>query len=495
MNGTPDTLTIPKTAHDWLRQVRAAFVPGRSTPLLDQFAAELMETLPRMGHIVLAHPGDSPDVLLTTAIFGEPLSWRASLLLTGRRRLKLAHMPVVFTLVHVTPRRLRETLDHFQAALAKDPPNPQDFGFPGLTPQAYHTLYEQGRRGGPILSVIRLVQSQAMCIRNILVVGEDQPDHAYTFDLVGAHPRTDAADRKAFYQDLALRIVTAASTTEVTGHQVVSEPLTQAAWRALSTPQAMIRAGYELGKRAFFTEMVQVSNLVNAPAVQDAVSSQYSEGCYATWEPALAALITTITGSARPIDKDKLTDDELAIIVGIRPDGQGALVRHVEGKRNDPPSSEAVELLEMDHALPRQRLELERGAQAEVPVARSKLHGHRGVRSFDPARVEYVMLDAAYYHYPVSCSTEAQARAIRAAFSRSQALAQPDDPRHVVFTVLPGHGVVIVEKWTAGKAPFQSIWEAMDAGALQIDNLIPQGPFVYIPDEAGRMMITHPVFY
>ncbi len=59
----------------------------------------------------------------------------------------------------------------------------------------------------------------------------------------------------------------------------------------------------------------------------------------------------------------------------------------------------------------------------------------------------------------------------------------------MVFTVLPGHGVMIVEKWVAGKAPFQLIWEAMDSGALEIDNLIPQGPFVFLEDRHGKMKV------
>ncbi len=488
---------LPHRIHDWLRKLRVAYIPGRKTPLLDRFAAGLLDTFGQLGHNLVLSAGDNPDVVLTTAVFGEPVRWRDSLLLTGRKRFQWDHAPVIFTLVHVTPDRLRRILDHFLEALSKDPPDPEDFRFPGLTPRAYHTLYEQGRRGGPILSLVRLVQSQAMCIRNILVVGEDTPNalpvEAYTFDLVGAHPRTDAADPQAFYQDLALRIATAASTTEVTDHRVVGEPLPLDEWRRLSTPPALIRAGRELGRRGFFTEMVQVNNLVSAPAVHEAVSSQYSEGCYATWDPVLGALVTTVTGSARPVDKENLTEDELAIITGIRPDRKGALVRHVTGKRNDPPSSEAVELIDMDSALP--RISLEAGWAfpgdeiAGVPVARSKLHGHRGVKSYDPAQVELVLLDVAYYHYPVSCSTEAQARAIRDAFSRSQALVDPADPRQIVFTILSGHGVVIVEKWVQGKAPLQLIWEAMDSGALEIDNLVPQGAFQFVPGEGGKMKL------
>jgi hypothetical protein len=181
------------------------------------------------------------------------------------------------------------------------------------------------------------------------------------------------------------------------------------------------------------------------------------------------------------------------VIAGVRPDGKGALIRHVEGKRNDPPSSEAVELMEMDRALPSLSLssewQLEKDASPLVPMARSKLHGHRGVRSYDPAQVEHVRLDSPYYDYPVSCSTEAQARAIRSAFSRSEALQHANDPRQVVFTVLPGHGVVIVEKWVAGKAPFQIMWEAMDSASLEIDTLVPQGRLTFVHGEDGRMRL------
>jgi hypothetical protein len=329
-----------------------------------------------------------------------------------------------------------------------------------------------------------------MCIRLVLVIGASIPEAAYTFDLVGAHPRTGLTDRPAFFDDLMLRIVTAASTHEVTDHRIVGDPIGLAEWRSLTTPAAMIRAGCELGQRSFFTEMVSVTNLVNTPAVGEAVASQYSEGCYATWDPVLNALVTTVTGSARPIDKDNLTEDELAIIVGLRPDGLGALIRKVEGKRNDLPSSEAVEMVQIDNALPKIRLGIGWSSEADVPVIRSKLHGHRGVNAFDPRWVEHVRLDEPYYHYPVSCSTEAQARAIQAAFARSEALNTLADPRQVVFTVLPGHGVVITEKWVAGKAPFQVIWECIDAGILQVDNLIPQGPLAFVSDGGGRMVVT-----
>jgi hypothetical protein len=479
---------LARLAHDWLRQIEVTFVPGPSDPVLDLFAGNLMQTFEKRGHRVQPQPQDGLDVLITTAAFGEPVHWKETLTLTARRRFRLESAPVVFHLIHATRQQFVDTLAHFEHVLEKEPPDPVDYDFPGLAPNAYRTLFEQGRRGGPILSLERLLQSQAKCIRIVLVVGDEAPEEAYTFDLVGAFPRTLANDPH-FYDDLVLRIVTAVSTHEITDHRIVGDPVPGEVWEQLSTPDAMRRAGRELGQRNFFTEMIQISNLVYVPSLNNVISSQYSEGCFATWDPQLQALIATITGSARPVEKDQLTDDELAVIIAVREDGMGAEVRHVEGLRNDPPSSEAVEMIDMDTPLPRITLtEEEWGVEAEVPVARSKLHGHRGVRAYDPSRVEHVHLDLPYYHYPVSCSTEAQARAIRAAFSRSEAFKDPADPRLVVFTVIPGHGVVIAEKWAPGKAPLELMWEYMDDGALQIDNFVPQGPLQFVARE-GMMVV------
>jgi hypothetical protein len=293
------------------------------------------------------------------------------------------------------------------------------------------------------------------------------------------------ADPAAFYEDMLRRMATAASTREVTDHRVETPPFGAAAWRGLDTPNAMMRASLEFGARSFFTEMVRVADLVNVPGLAETISTQYSEGCFATWEPRLPALVTTITGSARPVDKGRITEDELALIVGVRPDGSGAVVRHVEGRGQVAPSSEAVEMMRMDAVLPRVRL----ADGTPVPVLRSKLHGHRGVAAFDPARVEFAPLDPPYYRYPVSCSTEAQAVAMEHAFGRARSLRHPSDPRTIAFTVMPGHGLVAAEKWVPGKAPFQELWEAIDAGVLEISKEIPQGWHTYRLDRAGRRAV------
>jgi hypothetical protein len=160
----------------------------------------------------------------------------------------------------------------------------------------------------------------------------------------------------------------------------------------------------------------------------------------------------------------------------------------VEGKRDDPPSSEAVEMLLIDLGLP--RIELSTGTETmQAPVIRSKLHGHRGIAAYNPGRVEYVPLDAPYYRYPVSCATEAQAIGIQSAFARSAALNDPFDPRQIIFCILPTHGVMIVEKWSLGMAPFEIIWKAFDSGDLVIDNRVPQGYITFEPSD-GLMVLA-----
>jgi hypothetical protein len=470
---------VEKPIHSWLCNLNVSFVAGPRNQVLDEAAASLLEAFRRQGHTVQPTPDDSTDVILTTALFGEPLNWREALLFTARRRFDLTDGPTIYTVVHVERGELERTLGHLRSVLPKSPPDPADYDFPGLADEAYQVLFEQGRRGGPMLALERVVQSQAKCIDVLLVVGDDSLDEAYLFNLVGAHPRIPANDLDYLSQDVVKRIVTAESTHEVTDHVAIGEPIPRVVWKRLATPGEMCEAGRQLGLRDFFTEMVRIADLVNVPAVANAVSSQYSEGCFSTWDPSLDALIATVTGSARPVYKGSISEEDLAVIVGLQPDGSGALVRHVEGGSNVPPSSEAVEMIAMDDPLPTVTLGRRWEVPAEVPVVRSKLHGHRGISAYDGRYVEYVPMAAAYHHFPVTCATEAQARGIVNAFSRSEALQNPEDPRQVVFTVLPGHGTVIVEKWVAGTAPFQTMWEAMDRGFLEVSSKVPQGPIAY----------------
>jgi len=477
-------------AHGWLRPIRVAYLPDRASPLLDQVVTGLLSHFERSGHIVQDVPDDSTDVVLTTALFGEPLNWREAALFTCRRRFGLRHAPTVFTLVSATPGQFKATLSRLESALRKEPPEPSDFSFPGLAPSAYRVLVEQGRRGGAILALERLVQAQAKSIRLILVVGEDEPLEAYHFDLVGAYPHSDGRDPTAFYEDIVLRIATAVCTRQVSDHVVTGPPLGRRQWKSLAAPSAMRIAGEELGKRGFFTRMVVIGELTAVPAVGDAVASQYSEGCFATWEPAIPGLIATVTGSARPVVKGRITDDDLAVVVGVREDGRGAIVRQVTGLRNDPPSSEAVEMMLIDSLLPSTVLGPDWDVPGPAPVVRSKLHVHRGIAAYDPALVEYAPLDSVYHRYLVTCGTDAQAEGITQALGRAGALQDPSDPRQVAFTVMPGHGTVIVEKWVPGTRPFEIIWQYADAGHLTIATTIPQGPMDYITRADGQMTLS-----
>ena len=481
--------------HSWTRHTGVAFVPDATmpiTPLLADFVGELLRRFAHHGHQVDAAPNDSTDVILTTAPFGQSIDWRRSLLFTARRQYGLSHTPTVIALVHASTLQFRELMAHFRQALRTSPPDLRDYAFPGLAPQAHRVLIEQGQRGGPILALLRLLQGQTKCIRIVLLVGDTHPLAAYHFDLVGGHPRSDARDLDGFYDDIVHRIVTAVSTSDVADHQMSTGPIPAVLWRRLSLPRAMCRAGRELAQRHFFTEMVVIARLVRVPAVSDAVSSQYSEGCFASWDPTLGALIATVTGSARPVDKGSISENDLAVILGVRPDGRGAIIRPVEGLCGGPPSSEAVEMMAMDTPLPSIALAPAWGIAQPVPVVRSKLHGHRGISAYDPRYVEYVPLDPPYYHYPVTCGTDAQARGIEAAFARSEALQSPDDPRQVVFTVLPAHGAVIVEKWVPGSAPFQVIWQYMDAGHLRVSRRLPQGPMEFVPRRSDRRLYVQP---
>ncbi|MDQ2692271.1 MAG: hypothetical protein M3Y68_09585, partial [Chloroflexota bacterium] len=292
--------------HSWLKQLNVAYVPGPSTALADRVASGLLDYFQREGHITEGIPTPETDVILTTARLGEPLGWRDALLFTARRRFQLKHAPTVFTVIHATPEQFSEWMAIAKSALRNEEGTPSVFA--GIPETASRTLHQQGQRGGPIMYLLRILQIQTKCIRVLLVVGNEEPDSAYLFDLVGAHPRIKFENPQLFYKDIALRILTAASTEEITNHQVVEPPIKQDEWTNLSTIREMTQASQELGKRDFFTEMIQVSQVAEVPGFSEAISSQYSEGCFATWNIQVKGLITTITGSARPVQKENITD-------------------------------------------------------------------------------------------------------------------------------------------------------------------------------------------
>ena len=473
--------------HAFVRPVQIAAVPGPSTPLLDGVLAGVSRALTARGGRWTETPDDDTDACVTAARLHDRLPWRRSPLFTGRKRYGLTRKPACYAFVHVPEAQLAELLERLGVALAKERAAPADFDFPGLSPNAWQVLRDQGRRGGAMMSLGRLLQAQAKSLRVVMVVGDARPAAAHLFDLAGAFPRIDARDPARFHDELALRIATHLSTREVTNHRADDAPIPAALWRRSEGPAAMLRVSRELGARRFFTSMVRIADLVDVPAITDAVAKQYSEGCFGTFDPTIGAQLVTVTGSDHPVEKASLGEDDLAVIDGVLDDGRGVRVRAVEGLRNDPPSSEAVEFELIDRHLPRVRLGRDFAVAAEVPVVRSKLHGHRGVLAYDPASVEYVPLDEPFYHYLVSCSTDAQAKGVTAAFARAEALRDPADPRTVVFTVLPGHGLLMAEKWVPGTRPFDVLLRAMDEGRLEIGHGVPQGAMGY--ERRGARMV------
>jgi len=474
--------------HDFLHQVRVVAVPGPSTPLIDEVMAGLRAAFSAHGHHWSEAADDRTSAFLTTARLHEPIAWRRSPLFVGRKQWGLQHTPANYALVQVKPAELRELTARFTAALASSDDHPPGFDLPGLAPQGWQVLRDQGARGGPMMCVARLLQAQAKSLRVVMVVGETQAESAYLFDLAGAYPRIVGRTPERLCAELALRIVTQLSTRAVTFHRVVGARITRELWQRAAAPAAMLRVSRELGRRDFFTRMVRIADLVEVPALTDAIAQQYSEGCFGTWDPDLGAQVVTVTGSGKPVAKSELSEDDLAVIGELLDGGAGVAVRPVAQLRNDPPSSEAVEFAAIDTQLPRCPLPREFGGQPG-PVVRSKLHGHRGVTAYDPATVEFVPLAAPFHDYLVSCSTDAQARGIAEAFGRAQALRDPADPRTVVFTILPGHGLLMVEKWVAGAEPFSVLLRAMDEGRLEVCSRVPQGRFAYAR-AGGRMVLA-----
>lgn len=431
-------------------------------------------------------PDNQTEVILTTARYGEPQSWRDALLFMARRRYRLKRFPVVYTLMHIGKMELQLILERLDASLAPDPvDDPKDFCFDGISSDAWKVLAEQGKRGGNMLALQRILQAQAKGIRMILFVGDgEKPECAYHFDLVGAYPRSLAG--KGFYRDIALRIATAVCAEEVSAIAASDESIPADVWDGLCTPGDMEEASRQFGQRGFFSGMVRIADLVGLTSLSDAVASQYSEGCFGTWDAKLDAMIVTAAGNSQPVNKPQITKKHLVV---VKAKDMGTIGMQIDGRPCRVPSSESYEMTVMGQVLP--RIEVERAGN--VPVVRSKLHGHRGISAYCADSVEYVAMAEPYFHYPVSCSTYPQTQGVVEAFSRSQALNNPDDPRQIGFTILPGHGVFIVEKWRHGKAPFQAIWECMDAGHLEASNDIPQAMMSYVYASDGMMRLLLPI--
>ena len=156
------------------------------------------------------------------------------------------------------------------------------------------------------------------------------------------------------------------------------------------------------------------------------------------------------------------------------------MVLPIEGQQTVP-SVEAVEMMSVCAAVPAHAQRNSQGQTVMVPNLRALLHGHVGVEYYNPERIESLTLAPPFYTYLVSCGTGALAHGTAEAFARSTALQSFDDARQIVFLEQPGHGVVVVEKWAADRAPFDLIEEALANGDLKVTSEVPQGPVEWIP--------------
>ena len=172
------------------------------------------------GHEVEAIPTDATDVAFASVPFGVPIGWRQSLQLTVRRRFKLRKTPITYVVMSATHEQLQGMIDHFYVALRKSPIDPADFAVDGLETTAMDTLVEQGRRGGAMLTAMRVLQTQAKNVRILLFVGEDDsPEAVFHLDPSVA-PRTVAVgDGSALWDDIVERVLATISARDVTDHR------------------------------------------------------------------------------------------------------------------------------------------------------------------------------------------------------------------------------------------------------------------------------------
>jgi len=470
----------PHNLHSWTQPISIAFIPSGLTPALELASSALLDWLRDAGCTITSTPDKSTDLIITTRRYGNNVTRDEALLFNAKRQYRLSQRPTVLTMVDIPESDYQALVAHFteQARLPEDVAAQHQY--PGLGPQAADIIAHQARRGGPDLAFARLLQADMISIRVMALRTQDgKPYRAMHMDLAGAHPVTDATDLELFAEDAGARLLAAVCATEVNHHTYLTEPVPSELWQSLSSPDAMIRAGSVFTEFGFFTTPLYVEKILGYRGLSDAISAQFSEGCYAVYEPEIPGLLTTATGSSRLVDKRSISRLDQAVVVGTTPSRQGAVVRPVAGMEQVVPSVEAVEMMGLCERVPQHQHLNSHGLPVTVPNVRAILHGHLGVAAFDPKYVETVMLEPLYYTQLVSCGTGALAEGTAAAFARSESLRDLRDPRRVVFLEQPGHGVMVVEKWPPApdsSRPFDTIHEYLSNGRLQMTFDIAQGP-------------------
>lgn len=481
--------------HTWIRPMTVAFLPQAMTPALSLATEAVLNWLRATGSTVQESPDNATELIITTGLFGHKVDRDKSLMFHAKRKYPMLHRPPLITFVDVAEEDYQHWLKHF-AELAHIPfetVRKMDVDhYPGLGPEGLEVLALQARRGGPEVALGRFLQTQFISLRLLAVrSANDRPHKVVNFDLAGAHPTLQANNLEVLGEELGLRLLAATCAREAENHQFLPTRFPRKQWELLSTPDAMIQAGQTFSAYGFFSVPIQIKKLFGYRGLSNALSSQYSEGCYGVFDPDIPGLITTATGSAKLVDKRAITRDDQAIVVNVNPERDGAVVLPLEGNEGVQPSVEAMEMMGICQAAGTHNHLNSRGETVEISNVRSILHGHLGIADYDPAFVESVRLDAPYYQQLVSCGTDALANGTCAAFGRSASLRDPLDPRMVVFLEQPGHGIMVIEKWdphNPKKPPFDTIREYLEAGHINVTLEVPQAEIKWLENNRhGRL--------
>jgi hypothetical protein len=473
--------------HEWVKPMSGVlllpdYYRVGNNPLLDHTFALLEAELREKGNRLVDQTGGGipVEMAITGARFDEPVTANSALLLKSKKMFGSRPEEIV-TVVSLTKRELVQELDRFDQLASRSPDDLGGFEYRGLPPTAVRVLQQEARIAGSLAALSRMIQGQTLSMRVIAIIGNDRGDiqGALHFDLAGGHAVIpyDQSRPLSFAEEIVLRLMTVRSTHEVRSHHFLPSVLPVAVWKELRTPEAMIEAGGNFGDLGVFTEPFEIKRLTGLPGVEDAVAAQYSTGCLAVWDPEIGesgAMLTTATGSKQTVDKRRLQRRQIVPIIGIRDDGEGAIVLPVEGAGIVYPSVEAVEL----------RRIIQRANEADGGRQRKAVtHGHCGIVAYDPQHVEVIYLSPAFHKFPVTCGTKALAEATEEAFSRSEVLRNlksgHGESRRIIVLQQTCHGVVILEVADDG-GPFELTFDALRRSYLTLDpKEVPQGSVIW----------------
>ena len=185
----------------------------------------------------------------------------------------------------------------------------------------------------------------------------------------------------------------------------------------------------------------------------------------------IQGLLTTITGSACPVRKENITDKDLAVIAGIKPERDGALIR--SGRHpNHPPSSEAVEMIGMDLSLPKIMLKPARKCPSSARSCTGIAACLRLTRAPSTCPCRRAICTTRFRAPPTPSTAPCRRR------SEIRMLSEPGGPAPDCLTVLPGHGGDRGEMGGGESA----VPDDMGSHGYQDHrdpNHIPQGPFAF----------------